>query len=599
MIVGIDLGTSTSEVACVNREGQVVVIPNSKNETVTPSVVHIKSNGQAIVGSDASEYLFTRPECTFMEMKRKFGTDEKCMAHGRAYSPEDIQAFIIKYLIECAEEYTGDTVTDAVITVPAYFTDIQRKQTITAGKLAGVNIKRIINEPTAAALDYGAQNMSEYEYILVYDFGGGTLDVTVLELYEGVIDVKASCGNNHLGGKDFDELLMRHIGGRRYKAIMSDPKAAMKLKQASTDCKTTLSRKKSAQVRLPLLTEDISIDQTVTLDEFETLIQPLVESTGKQIDGALDDAGLDISDINRVILVGGSTRIPMVREFVEEKVDCICTGADFDNGADFNNDADFDNDAPSDKNADFDSDADFDYSADNIFSPELMVVRGAAYQAAIIDDIIEPERSVVLTDVCPFSLGVKVLCEEGYMVDTLIRRNVTIPYEYKKLYTALHEYQREIEVEIYQGESSSHYENTLIGVLNLDKLPQKHNELAKVEVTFSYDVNGLLSVKVRAIENDNSVETVIDINNNDIPARPQVKLNDWEKAKGSSKFRPLLRKTKKIIDEYIGTDEFIHYDVFQVKDLCDGLKADLILGAAEEAEAKASSIRFFLDCWVD
>lgn len=560
MIVGIDLGTSTSEVAFVDRNGQIVVIPNKDGELITPSVVYLKHSGWALVGSEAKEYLFTRPDCTFMEIKRIFGTEEKLIAHEKTYAPEEIQSRIIEYLVDCAEEYIGEDVTGAVITVPAYFTDVQRKQTIRAGALAGIQVERVINEPTAAALDYGLQNLSECEHILIYDFGGGTLDVTVLELFEGVIDVKSSCGNNRLGGKDFDAVLMKHIAGRHYKTLMADQKAEMKLKQAATDTKTALSEAELIDVHLPLIAPDISIDKTVTRAEFETLIQPLVDSTGEQIDTALQDAGVLPSDLQKVILVGGTTHVPMVRKFVAEKLG-------------------------------------FEPGTENNHSPELMVVRGAAIQAAIIEGIITDESSVVLTDVCPFTLGVRVVTNEGFKVDPLIRRNVTIPHEYSNIYSAMYEYQRAILFEIYQGESRYPQENTRIGQLELDKLPQRQNERARAEVTFSYDINGLLNVTARSLGNDNTVAAIININNNDLPIRPPVKLSEWERAQGASQYRPLLRKARKVIDEFIGTPIFIENKMFLVLNNCDELKASLILGDEEGAEAKAGEIREFLDFW--
>ena len=560
MIVGIDLGTSTSEVAYVDKTGHVIVVPNELDELITPSVVHIKRSGRALVGSEAKEYLFTRPECTFMEVKRMFGTEMKLIAHEMTYTPEEIQAHIIEYLVDSAEDYTSENVTGAVITVPAYFTDVQRKQTIRAGMLAGIQVERVINEPTAAALDYGLQNLTECEYILVYDFGGGTLDVTVLELFEGVIDVKSSCGNNRLGGKDFDAALMLHIAGKHYSALMDDPKARMRLKQAAIDVKTTLSDATSADVLLPLIAPDISIDMTVTRAQFESLISPYVVSTGEQIDTALKDAGLTASDLDKVILVGGTTHVPLVREFVKGKLG-------------------------------------IDAGTENDYSPELMVVRGAAIQAAIIEGIIPDESSVVLADVCPFTLGIKTVTGEGFRVDPLIRRNVTIPYEYSKIYSAIREYQRTILFEIYQGESVYPQENTRIGQLRLEKLPRRQNEHARAEVTFSYDINGLLNVKARSLGNDNTVATVIDINNNDLPVRPPVKLDDWELAKGANKYRPLLRKVRKIIDDFVGTPIFVDEEMYAHLDNCDELKANLILGDEQSAEVNADKIRKFLDYW--
>jgi molecular chaperone DnaK len=562
MIIGIDLGTSTSEVAFVDKSAQVVVIPNKDGELITPSVVYIKHSGRAFVGSEAKEYLFTRPDSTFMEVKRIFGTEEKLIAHEKSYLPEEIQAFIIEYLVDCAEEYTGEKVTGAVITVPAYFTDVQRKQTIRAGALADIQVERVINEPTAAALDYGLKNMTECEHILVYDFGGGTLDVTVLELFEGVIDVKSSCGNNRLGGKDFDNELMKYIADHNYNALMADPKAAMKLKQAAIDAKITLSEVESVDVRLPLIAEDISIDKTITRAKFEEIIRSMVVSTGEQIDIALQDAGLEPSDLQKVILVGGTTRIPFVRKFVKGKIG-VAT------------------------------------NADNDHSPELMVVRGAAIQAAIIEGVIAEESSVVLTDVCPFTLGVKAVTNEGFKVDPLIRKNVTIPYEFNKVYSALYEYQRAILFEIYQGESKYPQENTLIGQLELDKLPRRQNERAKAEVTFSYDINGLLNVTARSLGNDKIAATVIDINNNDLPVRLPVKLSSWEQAKGASKYRPLLKKALKIIDMFIDTPFFVEAEMYTYLNYCDELKANLILGDEDGVALNAEKINEFLDDWVE
>ena len=557
MIIGIDLGTSTSEIAFVDKNGQVIVIPNGDGELITPSVVHIKHSGRALVGNEAREYLFTRPDCTFMEVKRKFGTEEKFTTYDKTYTPEEIQAHIIEYLVGCAEDYTGEEITGAVITVPAYFTDVQRKQTIRAGELAGINVERVINEPTAAALDYGLKNLIECEHILVYDFGGGTLDVTVLELFEGVIDVKSSRGNNQLGGKDFDTALMKRIAGGHYDMIMADPKAEMMLKRTATEAKIALSEAELTDVRLPLITSNVSIDKTITRADFENLIRTLVESTGEQIDAALSDAGLAVSDLQRVILVGGTTRIPMVRKYVEEKLN-------------------------------------IKINYDENFSPDLMVVRGAAIQAAIIEGVITEEQSVVLTDVCPFTLGLKAVTAEGFKVDPLIRRNVTIPYEYSKVYSAMYEYQQAILIEIYQGESRYPQENTRIGQLKLDKLPRRQNERAKAEVTFSYDVNGVLNVTARSLGNDNIAFTVIDINNNGLPIRLPVKLGEWEQAKNAFKYRPLLRKAKKVLDEFIGDSAFVEAEMFVLLDYCDELKTELILGNEESAEENAESIRQFL-----
>jgi molecular chaperone DnaK len=339
---------------------------------------------------------------------------------------------------------------------------------------------------------------------------------------------------------------------------MADPVAAMKLKQAATECKTTLSDAELATVQLPLILGDIIIDRTVTRDEFENLIRPLVSSTGEQIGDALSEAGIAAADLQRVLLVGGTTRIPLVRRYVAQKLGAIPNVAD---------------------------------------APELMVVRGAAAQAGIIDGVISEDRGVVLTDVCPFSLGTRVVTPYGYAVDRLIRKNVTIPYEYSKVYTAMHEYQLAINVEIYQGESKHPQENTQIGSLLLDKLPRRKNERAKAEVTFAYDTNGLLNVTARALGNDRTTSTVIDINNSDIPLRAPVKLSEWERAGNASKYRPLLRKTQKILDEYAGSQFFIGKCLYDIQNYCDELKAALIVEDLARVEKHAGLIKEFLDGW--
>jgi len=373
--------------------------------------------------------------------------------------------------------------------------------------------------------------------------------------------VKSSCGNNQLGGKDFDSLLMKHLAGTHYETLMADPKAEMKLKQAAADAKVALSEAETTDVLLPLITPEISIEKTVTRSNFESLIKPLVESTAEQIDTALNDAKLTSSDLQKVILVGGTTRVPCVRNFVEEKI-----GINIDTFGHFEN-------------------------------PELMVVCGAAVQGAIIGGVIEDENTVVLTDVCPFTLGLQVVTPEGLKVDTLIRKNVTIPYEFSKVYYAMHEYQQRILFEIYQGESRHPQENTRIGELRLDKLPQRQNEKAQAEVTFSYDINGVLNVKARALGNDSTAATVIDINNNDLPVRPPVKLNEWEKAPGASKYRPLIKKVMKCVEAFIGSSQFEEMGLYVIMNHCDEIKAELIVGNKEAAEEHAEELRAFLEKW--
>ncbi|MDR1352211.1 MAG: Hsp70 family protein, partial [Treponema sp.] len=363
-IVGIDLGTSTSEIGCI-VDGKARLIPNSRGSLITPSVVHVGEDGAVLVGEEAAEYLFTRPDCTFMEVKRLTGSGEKLKAHGKEYAPEEIQAMFLKYLIRCAEDNLQEKIDRAVITVPAYFTDVQRRATAKAGELAGLRVERIINEPTAAALDYGLSNLKECKNVLVYDLGGGTLDVTVLELFEGVIDVKASCGNNHLGGKDFDEIIMAHLADPA-----GDERALMRLKKAAEDCKIALSTEEEFRVSLPFLLTDkdgkpVSVEKTVRRKEFEDWVSDKVLSTREPMQSALADAKLEPQDLQVILLVGGSTRIPCVKRLVEKTLGAVPR---------------------------------------SLVDPDLTVARGASIQAGLIEGSINNE-DLVLTDVCPYTLG--------------------------------------------------------------------------------------------------------------------------------------------------------------------------------------------------
>ena len=357
MIVGIDFGTSTSEIAFVNEHKRLELIPNHLGEFITPSVVHISESGKITVGKDAKDRALLEPDCTFLEVKRLLGRHEDLRAWEKTYSPVDIAAMIIKYLVDCAKDFTKDAVDKAVITVPAYFTDGQRREIIAAGNAAGLTVERIINEPTAASLDYGVNHMDECKNILVYDLGGGTLDVTVLELFEGVVDVKSSCGNSELGGKDFDQALMDYFCGRikmRDRVdVTNDARAMMRIKIAAEECKEALSSKLEHDVLLPFLCEGdgepVGLAVKITRSEFEGLISEKVQSTKWQIDTALRDAGLMHSDIDLVLLVGGSTRVPYVTSFLEET---------------------------------------YGFSPESSVDVDLAVVRGAAIQAGVLSGVL-------------------------------------------------------------------------------------------------------------------------------------------------------------------------------------------------------------------
>jgi molecular chaperone DnaK len=507
-IVGIDLGTSTSEIACI-VDGTPKLLPNSQGKLVTPSVVHIGQDGAVLVGEEAAEYLFTRPDCTFMEVKRLTGSGETLKAHGKEYAPEEIQAMLLRYLVGCAENVLKEKIDRAVITVPAYFTDVQRRATAKAGELAELQVERIINEPTAAALDYGLSNLKECKNVLVYDLGGGTLDVTVLELFEGIIDVKASSGNNHLGGKDFDEIIMRHLADP-----LGDERALMRLKKAAEDCKIALSSRDEYQVSLPFLLtgkdgKPVSVEKTVSRADFEGWVSEKVGSTREPMLGALSDAGLSRSDLQVVLLVGGSTRIPCVKKLVEETIGAVPR---------------------------------------SLVDPDLTVARGAAIQAGLIEGSINSE-DLVLTDVCPYTLGTAPLQDGLFgkrpVFDPIIPRNTTIPTEKSKLYHPATDYQTSVVIDVYQGESSDPENNERLGEVSLTGIPAAKVGKEPVEVTFSYDMNGILQVKASVVSTGKQVSA--EISTTGIKAKPLLDISQWEKAEGARQFRPLIRKAEKFI----------------------------------------------------
>ncbi|MDR3301865.1 MAG: Hsp70 family protein [Spirochaetaceae bacterium] len=508
-IVGIDLGTSTSEIACIVN-GTPKLIPNTQGKLITPSVVHIREDGSVLVGEEAAEYLFTRPDCTFMEVKRLTGSSEALHAHNKDYAPEDIQAMLLRYLVACAESFLNEKIERAVITVPAYFTDAQRRATAKAGELAGLQVERILNEPTAAALDYGLSNLKECTNVLVYDLGGGTLDVTVLEMFEGVIDVKASCGNNQLGGKDFDEIVMRNLA-----EAGTDERALMRLKKAAEECKIRLSDHDEHQVSLPFLLTDndgkpVSIEKTVTRTEFEQWVEEKVASTKEPMMSALSDAKFTPQDLNVILLVGGSTRIPCVKKLVAESLSA---------------------------------------TPHSLVDPDLTVARGAAIQAGLLEGSLN-NADLVLTDVCPYTLGTSVLhngfLERRLVFDPLIPRNTTIPTEKSKIYIPSSDYQTSVRIDVYQGDSTNPDNNERLGDVLLTGIPPAKVGEESIEISFSYDMNGILQVKGSIVSTGKQVSA--EISTTGVKAKPVFDLTKWEKADGARQFRPLVRKAEKQIE---------------------------------------------------
>jgi len=538
-IVGIDLGTSTSEIACI-IDGAPVVIPNTIGRLITPSVVHIGDDGETLVGEPAAEYLFTRPDCTFMEVKRMTGGGKTVNVRGKEYSPEDLQSILIRYLCGCAAEYLGEPVERAVITVPAYFTDVQRRLTARAGELAGLTVERIINEPTAAAMDYGLSNLSESRNILVFDFGGGTLDVTVLELFSGVIDVKASCGNNKLGGKDFDEIIMGKLAD-----VSGDDRALMRIKKAAEDCKIALSSVEEYNISLPFLStgaygKPVSVEKTVTRNEFDEWVRDKVESARAPILTALSDSGLSASDLDMVLLVGGSTRIPCIRRFVADELSTV---------------------------------------PQSHVDPDLTVVRGAAIQAGIIEGVFTDGYELILTDVCPYTLGIAVVDNDFYdkrqIFDPIIQRNTTIPVDVKKIYGTHHDNQTEADIEVYQGDSINLEYDEYLGKIRLSGIPAARRGKETVEVTLSYDMNGILQVTCKSVSSGKQVNA--EIKTAGIQPLPTVDLAKWESAEGAKRFRPAIRRAEKII----AADED---DTGDIDKLTRSIKEALIRGDMQKAE---------------
>ena len=417
-IIGIDLGTSTTEAAVI-RDGKPVMIVNLDQEIITPSAVGIDNGGNWVIGEKARAQYLLSPDNTAIEVKRKIGTNEKIMLGKQSCTPVALSAKLLEYVRTYVSEYLEEEVTRAVISVPAYFDDIQRQATVRAGMEAGFQVERIINEPTAAALSYGLDHMEEESHILVYDLGGGTFDVTLLEMFGGVLEVKASSGNNTLGGKDFDQQLITWLQTRFEEksgiSLKGNTYALARLKEQAEQCKIALSTQEEVRIQIPLLAEKDGIPQgleeTVTRSQFEDLIRELVEQTHDPIDTVLGDSGIRAEDLDLILLVGGSTRIPLISRDIEAFL-----------GMEPKTEVD----------------------------PDYSVAQGAAIQAAIISGEIDSEEGIVITDVNPYTLGIRALY--GFDADhmsVVIPRNVTIPVRRHQVYSTSWEGQEAAQIDIY------------------------------------------------------------------------------------------------------------------------------------------------------